>query len=184
MTNAISGNKRAMENILGLPKGALKSPPGFAKDGKGRRGRIPLPSEEELKMKSFAELMAMLPPKKVKFVSAILKGLPVPEAVAEAGWYAKNRATGHARGGHLLRKDPLIKAAIAAGRGEVAVEVKFGVEAAYKKLEDAIQFAVKTENATALARMIELQAKLFGLLVERQDVRQLSALSINISGID
>jgi hypothetical protein len=184
MTNAISGNKRAMEDILGLPPKALKSPPGFAKDGKGRRGRIPLPSEEELKTKSFAELMAMMSTKKAAFVSAILRGATGPDAVVEAGWRASNKASGHSRAGHLMQKDPLVRAAIAVARKEIALEVKYDVASSFQDFKEAAEFAMKTENATALVRAREMQSKLFGLLVDRQDTRMLSALSINISGLD
>lgn len=184
MTNAASKRKRALEEMLGLPPKSLKSPPGFAKTGTARRGRTPLPSDDELAKMSFAELMGMMPPKKAKFVEEILKGAPREQAAAAAGWNFKSKHSRSSHAGNLLRRDPLIMAAIKAARTEVATEVKFDVAAAYQKLEDAIQFAVKTENATALARMIELQAKLFGLMVDRQDVRNLSAFSIQIEGID
>src|SRR3990172_1017203 len=128
MTNAISGNKRAMENILGLPTGALKKPPGFAGEaGKGRRGHKPLPSDEELKAKTFAELMAMLSAKKARFVEEILKGTPNPQAIAAAGWHCKDGPSSHTRAGQLRRNDPVIRAALAAARAEVAVEVKYEI---------------------------------------------------------
>lgn len=184
MTNAISGNKRAMEDILGLPPKALKKPPGFAKAGTARRGRIPVPPDDELAKMSFAELMALLPPKKAKFVEEILKGVPREQAAAHAGWNFKTKTSRASHAGNLLRRDPLVMAAIKAARTEVAAEVKYELKDSFVELKEAMAFAEKSDNATAYVRAVELRAKLFGLLVERQDVRQLSALSINISGLD
>lgn len=184
MSHEISDNKRAMEDILGLPKGALKKPPGFAKSGTARRGRTPLPPEEELRKKSFDELMAMLPAKKAAFTAAILRGADNIEAVRAAGWTASNKASAHSRAGHILRDDVLVRATIAAARREIATEVKYDVAASFNDFKEAAEFAKTTNNATALVRAREMQGKLFGLLIERQDVRQLSALSINISGLD
>jgi hypothetical protein len=184
MTNAISGNKRRMEYILGLPPKALKSPPGFAKDGTGRRGHKPIPSDEELKTKTFAELMAMLSAKKARFVSEVLKGTPNPQAIAAAGWHCKDGPSSHTRAGQLRRNDPVIRAALAAARAEVAEEVKYSIAEAFKDFKDAAVFAKETKNATALVRSCEMQAKLFGHLVDRQDVRQLAALTIAIEGLD
>lgn len=184
MTRATSQRKRDLEDMLGLPPKALKSPPGFAKTGTARRGRTPLPPDDELAKMSFAELMGMMPPKKAKFVEEILKGAPREQAAAAAGWNFKSKHSRSSHAGNLLRRDPLIMAAIRAARTEVATEVKYDLAASFKDFQEAAEFAKQTENATALVRAREMQSKLFGHLVDRQDVRNLSALSINISGID
>lgn len=184
MTRATSQRKRDLEDILGLPPKSLKSPPGFAKGGAAPRGRTPIPSAEEFAKMSFADILAKLSEKKAKFVTEILKGTDHEQAVLNAGWNARTKNSRKSRAAHMLRRDPWVMAAIRAARTEVATEVKYDLTASFKDFQEAAEFAKQTENATALVRAREMQSKLFGHLVDRQDVRNLSALSINITGID
>jgi hypothetical protein len=68
-----------------------------------------------------------------------------------------------------------VKSAIALGRLETAVQVreatKFNLQAAFDELGEAADFARATSNATALARIIELRARLLGLLVDKQEIK-------------
>jgi hypothetical protein len=68
-------------------------------------------------------------------------------------------------------------------RAILAAKAQYDVERAMKETEDGMVFARETGNANALAKLIELRTKLFGLLIEKHEVRQAS-LTIAISGID
>jgi hypothetical protein len=74
-------------------------------------------------------------------------------------------------------------AAIAEHRSQLRAEANFNAEKAMAELIEAMQFARETKNATALARCIELRAKLSGLL-DTRDKGPTAAFQININGID
>jgi hypothetical protein len=62
-------------------------------------------------------------------------------------------------------------------------EANFNAERAMSELDAAATFARETKNATALARVIELKAKLAGLL-DTKDKGPATAFQININGLD
>lgn len=130
---------------------------------------------------SLAQAMARLSPKKARFVAELVSGVPGAEAARRAGWATLGAAT---RAWKLTHKDADVMAAIDAARGELQKKAEYGLDKAMVELNAAIAFATKTENATAYVRAVELKSKLMGLLVERQDVRNLSSFSIRMSGID
>jgi len=67
----------------------------------------------------------------------------------------------------------------------MARRAEYGMDQLIGELNEAADFAVKTENATALVRARELKAKALGLLVDRMDMRiQQIPFKIVINGID
>jgi hypothetical protein len=56
----------------------------------------------------------------------------------------------------------LIRAEVDRARTEIAESGQFDADVAMRRLDAAAQFARDTKNATALARVIELQLRLFG----------------------
>lgn len=56
------------------------------------------------------------------------------------------------------------------------------LEKAMAEAEEAMRFAKETENANAYVKAVEHRAKLNGLLVDRQEVKQVG-FTIQIAGI-
>ena len=84
-----------------------------------------------------------------------------------------------------LLRQPHVAAALIAVRAEMARRAEYGMDQLIGELNEAADFAVKTENATALVRARELKAKALGLLVDRMDMRiQQIPFKIVINGID
>lgn len=61
---------------------------------------------------------------------------------------------------------------------------EYSTDAAMKEAEDAMGFAILTENAGAYIKAVELRSKLKGLLVDKLDVRQAVGFQIRIQGLD
>ncbi len=109
-----------------------------------------------------------LTPRQQLFIAHYLKGAPATAAAREAGF---SEAYAHKAPRVLLAK-PLIKAAIDAAQGELRAKASFEVEDALREADEMIGFAKQHKNAMAAAKLLELKMKLFGLLVEKLDVRQ------------
>lgn len=86
--------------------------------------------------------------------------------------------------GSKLLKDPLVRAEVDRLRAEVREQGKYNLEKAMKECEDAMAFAKRTDNATALVRAVELRSKLSGLLDLKIDVKATSGFQIVFAGID
>ncbi len=121
-----------------------------------------------------------LTPRKMAFLSAYLSGKGGVESAVAAGYKPSNARH---RAYELLNNDPLVVEAIKDAQDKLRREANFNAEKAMDELNDAMKFARETKNATALARCIELRAKLAGLL-DSKDKGPTAAFQININGID
>jgi hypothetical protein len=124
--------------------------------------------------------MKQMTPRQAKFVAEYLKGKSGAEAARAAGY---SPGAARTRAHEFLNEHPLTMAAVAQAREALRTEANFNAENAMRELNDAMEFARQTKNATALARCIELRAKLSGLL-DVKDKGPTAAFQINISGID
>lgn len=114
-------------------------------------------------------LAGLTHPKWQRFVAAYVSGANQAAAVQAAGYTCRNlkqRAT-------KLLQHPPIAAAIKAVRAEMARRAEYGMDRLIADFDEAAQFAIKTENATALVRARELKGKALGLLMDRVDMRVL-----------
>lgn len=121
-----------------------------------------------------------LTPRKLAFISAYLSGKNGQESAIVAGYSPGNARH---RAYELLNNDPLVDAAIKDAQEKLRKEANFNAEKAMDELNEAMKFARETKNATALARCIELRAKLAGLL-DSKDKGPTTAFQININGVD
>jgi uncharacterized MAPEG superfamily protein len=125
-----------------------------------------------------AALTGLKFPKWQIFVAAFASGMGVLAASIQAGYKSPDQP-------RKLLKKPEIAAALRAVRAEMAKRAEYGMDALIVELDAAADFAIETENATALVRARELKAKALGLLVDRMDLRvQQIPFRIVINGID
>jgi phage terminase small subunit len=122
-----------------------------------------------------------LTPRQMKFVAAYISGKGGAESARFSG-YSPANARGRAY--ELLNENKTVMAAIAEAQEQVRREANFSAEKAMDELNQAMQFARETKNATALARCIELRAKLAGLLDTKDKGGPTAAFQININGIE
>ena len=113
------------------------------------------------------------------FVEHYLKTGNGAESSRVAGYSEKNATNSAAQ----LLKHPTIKAALAEARAGAVVAASYGLDAAMRETDLAIEFAKLTKNANAMVKAIELKTKLNGLLVERVE-HKVAGFVISISGID
>lgn len=104
----------------------------------------------------------VLTPRQAKFVEAYLKGVRASVAAKGAGYGPKQSA----RGSELL-KIPAVAAIVQGVQAEVRERAVYNLSAAMAETSEAIAFAKLHKNSMAYAKLIELRAKLSGLLVER-----------------
>lgn len=107
--------------------------------------------------------------RQARFVAAYIAD---PEAnaarAAVTAGYSPRNAAGR---GHALLKIPLIRDAVRVARTQIAERGNFNAEVAMRRLDDAALFARDTGNATALARVIELQLRLHGMLIDKAQIQ-------------
>lgn len=128
-------------------------------------------------MSDFEHALAALPLRIANFVREYVKDGNGKQAALRAGYApscAKTRAW-------QLLKDERVKTAVAAARTAIAERTCYDADQAMAELQDGMQFAKQTNNATALARMIELRARITGVLIDRQEI-DLGA-NINLAAI-
>lgn len=121
--------------------------------------------------------------KELKFVNGILAGRDNSAAYLKA-YKCKKSSSARAGGYRLTHSVPHVMAEIERRKKELAKKGDFDFDKAMNELNDASEFAKATDNATALARTIELKAKLSGLMIDRVDQRQVADFNLHISGID
>ena len=120
-------------------------------------------------------------PRQAKFVAEYLKHGNATQAAINVGYsskYAKNRAY------DLMHRSPMVMEALAEAQKAVGTLAIYNGDKAMKELDDAMAFARETKNATALARCIELKAKLTGLMTEDREGKGQANFQINILGVD
>jgi len=118
-----------------------------------------------------------LTPKQAAFVAEYLKDSNGTRAAIVAGYGEKNAKQ---TAWKLLHKIPAVVDAVAAARTEVQEQAIYNLQAAMDEAEKTIEFARETKNANAMAKAVELRAKLNGLLIDRHDVRQAVGFKIVI----
>lgn len=102
------------------------------------------------------------------------------EAARKAGYEARTANRTAVR----LLKIPAVRAAIDAARAEAAAASSYTVEKCMDELGTAMEFAYKTDNASAYVRAVELRGKLSGHLVDRVDARvAIGTYSLNVVGL-
>lgn len=79
---------------------------------------------------------------------------------------------------HNLMRDPYVVEALEKARKRSQEVCDYNATQAMKEANDAIEFAISTENANAYVKAVELRAKLQGLLVEKVDLRAQVGFSI------
>jgi phage terminase small subunit len=108
-----------------------------------------------------------LTPKQQKFIAAWQTGIDGTHAAIGAGYSRKSaRYTAY----HLLNENAAVMAEVAKVREQLAEDAKYNGEKCMAECDAGITFAKATNNANALARLIELKAKLTGLLVQKIDL--------------
>lgn len=183
MSQQTTAKRKAVEDLLGLPEGTLKGKPNYAPGGKNTNRNRNVTDPSVYEGKTFDQIMAILPARKAKFVQATIAGKSGRAAIQDAGWMVGDKAA-NARAYTMKNRDIGVMAAIDAARREMAASAKYTLESAFNELSEALAEARRTDNATAYVRAVEIRAKLLGLLVDRADVRNLSALTIQIEGME
>ncbi len=108
-----------------------------------------------------------LTPKQQKFIAAWQTGIDGTHAAIGAGYSRKSaRYTAY----HLLNENTAVMAEVAKVREQLAEDAKYNGEKCMAECDAGLAFAKATNNANALARLIELKAKLTGLLVQKIDL--------------
>jgi hypothetical protein len=108
-----------------------------------------------------------LTPKQQKFIAAWQTGIDGTHAAIGAGYSRKSaRYTAY----HLLNENAAVMAEVAKVRKQLAEDAKYNGEKCMAECDEGLAFAKATNNANALARLIELKAKLTGLLVQKIDL--------------
>lgn len=115
-----------------------------------------------------------------KFTQEYLKTGNKRKAALAAGYSAKN--LDHV-GFKLTHKHAVVSKVIAEAQKEVQKKMAYTLESAMRECDDTISFARETENANAMAKAVELKAKLNGLLVEKHE-HSGAALQIQINRFD
>jgi hypothetical protein len=113
-----------------------------------------------------AALLAPLTPRRQAFVRHYIVTSNASEAARRSGYAVGNvKATAWRISSH-----PSVKAALEGVRQLIARRAVYSFEQASADFADAAAFAKATNNATALARSLELRAKHHGYLSDKLDV--------------
>ena len=123
-----------------------------------------------------------LTPMATKFVEGLCTGLSPKEAALQAG-AAPSQAGIVAR--RYLRTNPVkiaIDAYNASKMSTLQEKAKYDVAAAMAEFDVAMAFALRTNNAAAYIRAVELKSKLHGLL-EKDSGAEANNFQINITGL-
>lgn len=106
--------------------------------------------------------------RKQRFVAEYMRnGGNGVQAAITAGYAPNNART---RAWRLTNQDEAVMAEIERAQKELAERTDYGAEQAMLELGDAIEFARKKDQATAMVRAIELRMKMAGLLNDKLDV--------------
>lgn len=129
------------------------------------------------------QALAQLPTKKAAFVLNVAAGMIPADALLKAGWQMKRTVAG-STASRLLREDAAVMDAVAAIKADMAKRADYDFDKFMGEMNEAMQFAKDTKNATALVRAIELKGKASGHIVERVDSRtQVSGFSLVVAGV-
>ncbi|MGN6534777.1 MAG: terminase small subunit [Mesorhizobium sp.] len=119
-------------------------------------------------------LLAPLSPRRQAFVRHFITTSNASEAARRSGYAVGNvKATAWRISSH-----PSVKKALEGFRQLIARRAVYSFEQASADFADAAAFAKATNNATALARSLELRAKHHGFLSDKLDVRHQGDVAI------
>lgn len=121
--------------------------------------------ESPVKKKSYRRYVPgrRITPRQQLFADKLATGAGYVEAALAAGYKSKASAW-------TARNHPLVKEYLSSIQSRAAALVSHTVAIAMQEAKDGMEFARKTENATAYVKAVELRAKLSGLLVDRVEV--------------
>ena len=130
------------------------------------------------------QALALLNPKKAKFVLNICQGMKPIDAYLDAGWNG-SRKIASAGANRLMKNDESVIDAIAVVKADYARTSKYSFEKFMGEMNEAMEFAKATKNATALVRAIELKGKANGHVVEKLDSRvHTTGFQLVVSGVE
>lgn len=149
----------------------------FGEDDENAAPAVPSKADGE----TFAESCSKLTRQELTFVQKILIGAKPKDAARTA--FPSKKTVNAAE----LERKPHIAHAIELGRRELAVEVqrdaRYTVVEAIAEVDEKIKSAHARGADSAIASMLQLKAKLAGLLVDRHEV-QSAGFQIVVSGVD
>jgi hypothetical protein len=105
--------------------------------------------------------------KEALYVAAILRGATKKAAAMEAGF--SESTAGHSA--TRLHKTESVQKALDSARQELKTQTLYGIQECIGEIDETIAYARLHKNSMAMAKLIELKAKLMGLLVDKLDVR-------------
>ena len=100
-------------------------------------------------------------------MSFVLSGLSETEAARRAGYGAAYSQVAGSRIGSILA----VKMAIQQGQAQLREKAFYEVEQAVAEVDKAIAFGYDRANPMSVAKLLELKCKLYGLLVEKIDLK-------------
>ena len=108
-----------------------------------------------------------LKPQHLEYVKLIQSGMPRYEAAIKAGFNEYTAQKAKTRIEHL----PAVQKLMELAHINAQLEGQYGLHQAVKEVDKAITFAYDNRNPNAIAKLLEHKSKLFGLLIERIDVK-------------
>jgi hypothetical protein len=115
--------------------------------------------------------------KEALYVAAILKGASKKAAAMEAGF--SESTAGHSA--TRLHKKESVQKALETARQELKTQTLYGIQECIREIDETIAYAKLHKNSMAMAKLIELKAKLMGLLVDKLDVRWAEKPSVEMA---
>lgn len=119
---------------------------------------VPVDSTEE-------DLGDTLSDRRRRFALGIARGLSARKSAMQAGF-----STSYAKKSRRLLKRSTVAAEVRRAQTVIQEVAVYDVTAAMVEIDAAMKFAERHRNAMALTKLIELKARLNGLLVERHEV--------------
>ena len=117
-----------------------------------------------------------LTPRKTRFVEAFLETGCGSRAAVTAG-YAGRPANAAWR---LLNRDKAVMAAVAQSHTEIQKRAEISAASMLEQLAEDRRLAIANKQFSAAVKASELQAKMAGLLIDRQDVRSAAQIRVEI----
>jgi hypothetical protein len=115
--------------------------------------------------------------KEALYVAAILKGASKKAAAMEAGF--SESTAGHSA--TRLHKKESVQKALESARQELREKTIYDVHACIREIDETIAYAKLHKNSMAMAKLIELKARLMGLLVDKLDIRLAEKPSVEMA---
>jgi phage terminase small subunit len=108
-----------------------------------------------------------LTPRQRRFIAAFQTGVTAAHAAVQAGYSPRSaKHTAYS----LMHENALVRAELDKLRQHLIAEAEYNGAKAMADCESGMAFAVKTDNANAYVRAVELKMRLTGLLREKVDI--------------